>query len=156
MQFPPPQQVLFQRFVERKMPLVDFLDSFHASRKLHHIRQVLAKKLQDAIQLEWRTSQRCGEIHTDAEQIHGTFHPAWGLPTAVILPACCHSLASSAPLHAPFLLPFGIRPSQSLTFGFDSNVPVCPRLHGRGAKWPTRPVRLKPLAQHRRHHLGPQ
>ncbi|XP_041796810.1 vacuolar protein sorting-associated protein 37D-like [Chelmon rostratus] len=93
-------ELLFQRFVEGKMPLADFLDSFLSSRKVQHISLILLKKLQEVIEL--KSTQRLSEIqHFSAgfpEQILNTCLPLCSLSTAVVLPACCHP---------PFLLPFG-------------------------------------------------
>ncbi|XP_070761308.1 vacuolar protein sorting-associated protein 37D-like [Enoplosus armatus] len=152
-------ELLFQRFAEEKTPLADFLDSFLTLQKLHHIRLVLVKKLQDITEL--KSTQRLSEVHPNAqlfsarspEQIHNTCLPVCGLTTAVVLPACCHP---------PFLLPFGTHVNaaqclQHLPFCHDYNESLHAGAHGRGPKWPPRPVRLQPLkVQQRRHQQAPQ
>ncbi|XP_059187724.1 vacuolar protein sorting-associated protein 37D-like [Centropristis striata] len=143
-------EMLFQRFAEGKTPLADFLDSFLKSRKPQHNRMVLLKKLQEFI--EFKSTQSLGEIHPDA-QIHNACLPVCGLTTAVVLPACCHP---------QFLLPCSTAHVntahwQHLPFYQDYNESLRPGVHGRGHKWPARPVRLQPLRlQHRRDQQAPQ
>lgn len=147
--------MLFQRFAERKTPLEDFLDSFLKLRKLQHINMFLVKKLQEMI--EFKSTQRLGEIlldtlHFSAEQLHNSCLPACGLTTSVALPTCCHP---------SFLLPCGTHMNtahclQHVPFCHDYNKSIRPGVHGRGPKWPARPVRLQPLVQQRRHQQAPQ
>ncbi|XP_044058511.1 vacuolar protein sorting-associated protein 37D-like isoform X2 [Siniperca chuatsi] len=151
-------ELLFQRFAEGKTQLADFLDSFLTLQKLHHIRLVLVKKLQEITELE--STQRLSEIHRNTqhfsvgfpEQFCNTCLPVCSLTTAVVLPAC----------HPPFLLPFGTHVNtaqslQHLPFCHDYNESLRAGVHGRGPKWPTRPVRLQPLkVQQRRHQQAPQ
>ncbi|KAI3354122.1 hypothetical protein L3Q82_018672 [Scortum barcoo] len=143
-------ELLFQRFAEGKTPLADFLDSFVSSRKLQHIRLVVVKKLQEMIELE-STQSELSEVQPDSHQTHNACLPVCGLTTAVVLPACCHP---------PFLLPFGplVNSVQChLPFYPDYHESLHVGLHGRGPKWPTRPVRLQPLKmQQRRHQEAPQ
>lgn len=142
-------QLLFQRFSERKMPLADFLDSFLSSRKLQHVRLVLVKKLQEMIEHE--STQSLSEIHPD---LQNSCLPICSVTTAVFSPACCLP---------PLLLPLGAHVNsvgqclQSLSFFHDYNESLRAGVHGRGHKWPTRPVRLQPLkVQQRRHQQAPQ
>lgn len=137
------------------MPLADFLDSFLSSRKVQHISLILLKKLQEVIEL--KSTQRLSEIQRFSagfpEQILNTCLPLCSLSTAVVLPACCHP---------PFLLPFGTHVNtrqclQHLPFCHDHNESPRAGVHGRGPRWPARPVRLQPLrAQQRRHQQAPQ
>lgn len=138
--------MLCQRFDEGNTLLAGFLNSFLGSRKAQHIRMVLVKKLQEVIELE--STQWLGEMHP------GTPNTCLcSLTTAVVLPACCHP---------PFLLPFGLHVNtahrlQHLPLCHDYNVSLRPRVHGRGPRWPTRPVRLPSLkVQKRRHQQAPQ
>ncbi|XP_030296566.1 uncharacterized protein LOC115595872 [Sparus aurata] len=142
-------ELLFQRFSERKMPLADFLDSFLSSRKLQHVRLVLVKKLQEMIEHE--STQSLSEIHPD---LQNSCLPICSVTTAVFSPACCLP---------PLLLPLGAHVNsvgqclQSLSFFHDYNESLRAGVHGRGHKWPTRPVRLQPLkVQQRRHQQAPQ
>lgn len=141
-------QLLFQRFVEGKVPLADFLDSFHGLRKLQHISLILLKKLQEATEV--RPPQRLSQVQPDSQclsgafpdQIHNLCLPVCGLSTAVLLlPFDPHVSSGLCPtgncFHQPEFLPAGRR--------------------GPGQKWPSRAVRLQPLnLQHSRHHQGPQ
>lgn len=152
-------QLLFQRFAEGKKPLAGFLDSFLSLRKLQHIRLILLRKLQEMIDL--KSAQRLSEIQSDAqyfsasfpEQMRNVCLPVCSLTTAVVLPACCHP---------PLLLPFGSHADTSLSlqhlpFCLDYNETRCAGIHGRGPKWPARPVRLQPLkVQQRRHQQAPR
>lgn len=150
------KQLLFQRFVEGKTPLADFLDSFLSSRKLQHISLFLLKKLQEIMEL--KSTQNLSEVHAQhfsagfPEQIHDACLPGCSLPTAVVLPACS--------LHPPFLLPFATHGQclQHLPFCHDYNESLyAGGVHGRGHKWPARSVRLQPLkAQQKRHQHTPQ
>ncbi|XP_051253402.1 vacuolar protein sorting-associated protein 37D-like isoform X2 [Dicentrarchus labrax] len=147
-------ELLFQRFAEGKTPLANFLESFLSSRKLQHIRSILVKKLQDTIEL--KSTQIVSEIHPDTfpERVHNACLPVCGLTTAVLLPACCHQ--------PPFLLPFGTHVNaaqclQHVPFCHDYTESLRAGVHGRGLKWPARPVRLQPLkVQQRRQQHGPQ
>ncbi|XP_054462221.1 vacuolar protein sorting-associated protein 37D-like [Anoplopoma fimbria] len=147
-------EMLFQRFAEGKATLAEFLDSFLSLRKLQHIRMTLVKKLKETIEL--RSTQRLGETHPDtfsAEEIQNACLPVCGLTTAVILPACCHP---------PFLLPLGAHANtvhrlQHLPFCYDYKKAIRPGAHGRGPKWPVKPVHLQPLKfQQRKRHQEPQ
>lgn len=137
-------QLLFQRFVEGKTPLADFLDSFLGSQKLQHIRLLLAKKVREMIEL--KSAQRLSEIQNACL-------PACGLTTAVFLPACCHP---------PLLLPFGAHVNaaqclQGSPFCHDYSESPRPGAHRRVSRWPPKPVRLQPLkVQQRRHQQAPQ
>ncbi|KAI9544845.1 hypothetical protein NQZ68_042155 [Dissostichus eleginoides] len=139
-------EMLCQRFEEGNTLLADFLNSFLGSQKAQHIRMVLVKKLQEVIELE--STQWLGEMHPDTPNTC-----LCSLTTAVVLPACCHP---------PFLLPFGLHVNtahrlQHLPLCHDYNESLRPRVHGRGPRWPTRPVRLPPLkVQKRRHQQAPQ
>ncbi|XP_019129997.2 vacuolar protein sorting-associated protein 37B [Larimichthys crocea] len=149
-------ELLFQRFVEGKSPLADFLDSFLSSRKLQHISLFLLKKLQEIMEL--KSTQNLSEVHAQhfsagfPEQIHDACLPVCSLPTAVVLPACS--------LHPPFLLPFATHGQclQHLPFCHDYNESLyAGGVHGRGHKWPARSIRLQPLkAQQKRHQHTPQ
>ncbi|KAL7401084.1 hypothetical protein ABVT39_022657 [Epinephelus coioides] len=146
-------EMMFQRFVEGKTPLAEFLDSFLSSQKLQHIRMVLVKKLQEV---------RLGEIHPDtqcvsAEEIQDACLPVCSLTSAVVLPACCHP---------PFLLPYGthVNTAHCLQhtpfchdYSHDCDESLRPGVHRRGSKWPARPVRLQPLkVPQRKHQQAPQ
>ncbi|KAG8001857.1 Vacuolar protein sorting-associated protein 37B [Nibea albiflora] len=148
-------ELLFQRFVEGKTPLADFLDSFLSSRKLQHITLFLLKKLQEII--EFKSTQKLSEVHAQhfsagfPEQIHNACPHLCSLATAVLLPACS--------LHPPFLLPFGAHGQrlQHLPFCHGYNESLRAGAHGRGHRWPARAVRLQPLkAQQKRHQHTPQ
>ncbi|XP_071352500.1 vacuolar protein sorting-associated protein 37D-like [Trachinotus anak] len=153
-------ELLFQRFAEGKTPLPDFLESFLSSRKLHHIRLILVKKLQEIIQHREKTTQRLDEIHSEAqdfslgfpEQIHNPCRPICSLATVLVLPSCCH----------PPFLPFGDHGHSAqylphLPFCFNYDESLRPAVRGRGPRWPTTPVRLQPLkVQQRRDKQAPQ
>ncbi|XP_042341952.1 vacuolar protein sorting-associated protein 37D-like [Plectropomus leopardus] len=146
-------EMLFQRFLERKTPLAEFLDSFISSRKLQHIRVVVVKKLQEIALTDIHPDTQ----HFSVEEIHNACPTVCGLTTAVVLPACCHP---------PVLLPCSVHVNTAhclqhlplcLDYSHDCNESLHPRVHRRGTKWPARPVRLQPLrVQQRRHQQAPQ
>lgn len=141
------------------MLLADFLDSFLSSRKFHHTSLVLVKKLQEMIEL--KLIQRLGGIQPCTEQSSAGFPvqvcnaclPVCSLNTRVVFPACCLP---------PLLLPCGTHVNtghcpQHLPFCLDYNESLHGGVHGRGPKWPARPVRLQPLEVHlRRHQQAPK
>lgn len=132
-------QLLFQRFTDGKTAIQDFLELFVSSQKLHHIRLVLMKNLQEIIRNETKTAQRLSEAH----------YLSLGLPEQV-------SLTTAAVL-PPFLLVLGahintvpcIQPS---LFCSDEDELLRMGVHLRGRK----PIRLQPLnMQPRRHQPAP-
>lgn len=144
-------------------PLAVFLDSFLSLRKQQHIRLVLVKKLQERTEL--KSAEKLGEIHPQYfavgfhQQIHNPCLPVCNLTTAVVMPSCCHSIASLPVLPPPFMLPYGThihtaQCPQHSSLCFDHDDFPCP---GKFPKWPTRPARLQPLkVEHRRHQQAPQ
>ncbi|KAM6933308.1 vacuolar protein sorting-associated protein 37D-like [Xenentodon cancila] len=134
-------ELSFQRFADGKSSAA-FLDSFLSARRLHHIRLVLVKKLQEILRHEEETT--LGFLLAFPGQIH----PAFSLTAAVVLPACCHP---------PFLLPLGVHANTALRL---QCAPFCPDddefprsgLHRRGLRWPVRPARLQPLTVQQRRH----
>ncbi|XP_004558283.1 vacuolar protein sorting-associated protein 37D [Maylandia zebra] len=132
-------ELLFQRFTDGKTAIQDFLELFVSSQKLHHIRLVLMKNLQEIIRNETKTAQRLSEAH----------YLSLGLPEQV-------SLTTAAVL-PPFLLVLGahintvpcIQPS---LFCSDEDELLRMGVHLRGRK----PIRLQPLnVQPRRHQPAP-
>ena len=153
---------MFQMFAEGQTPLADFLGSFLSSRKLHHIRLVLVKKLREMMDRHGEeTGAGPGEGHLGAqdflvgfpEHVHDPCHPVCGLTAAVVLPPCCHppflplcdpGTAAHCPPHWPVFV------------GYDYEW-LRPGVRGRGPGWPTTPVRLQPLrVQQRRHRQAPR
>ncbi|KAM7399109.1 hypothetical protein PAMP_018401 [Pampus punctatissimus] len=142
-------ELLLQRFVEGETTLADFLGSFLSLRKLHHIRLVLVKKLQERTELQ--PTERLSEIQPQifSAGFHHQILPVSNFTTAVVLPV----------LHPPFLLPFNAcvntaQCPQYLSLCFDNNEAQSP---GKFPKWPTRPVRLQPLkVEQRKHQHAPQ
>ncbi|KAM7412856.1 hypothetical protein PAMA_020307 [Pampus argenteus] len=143
------EKLLLQRFVEGETTLADFLGSFLSLRKLHHIRLVLVKKLQERTELQ--PAERLADIQPQIfsagfhQQILNPCLPFSNLTTAVVMPV----------LHPPFLLPFGgacvntAQCPQYLSLCFDNDEAQSP---GKFPKWPTRPVRLQPLKVEQRKH----
>lgn len=137
------------------MTLADFLDSFLSSRKFQHISLILVKKLQEMIEL--KLIQRLSGIKRSSAgslvQVCNACLPVCSLNTGVVFSACC--------LHPP-LLPCGTHVStghclQPSPLPLDYNESLQEGAHGRGNKWPARPVRLQPLEVHlRRHQQAPK
>ncbi|XP_025753641.1 vacuolar protein sorting-associated protein 37B isoform X2 [Oreochromis niloticus] len=132
-------ELLFQRFTDGKTAIQDFLELFVSSQKLHHIRLVLVRKLQEIIRNETTTAQRLSEAH----------YLSLGLPEQVSL--------TTAVVLPPFLLALGahintvpcIQPS---VFCSDEDELLQMEMHRRGRK----PTRLQPLSmQPRRHQQAP-
>ncbi|XP_061575632.1 vacuolar protein sorting-associated protein 37D-like [Cololabis saira] len=142
-------ETLFQRFADRNIS-ADSLDSFLGARRLHHIRLVLVKKLQEILRHEEETTLSDVFPEHFLLSFPGQIHPLCGLSAAVVLPACCHP---------PFLLPLGIHANTALRL---QHSPFCPDddddefprsgLHKRGLRWPARPARLQPLTVQQRRH----
>ncbi|CAI5693185.1 unnamed protein product [Oreochromis niloticus] len=128
-----------ERFTDGKTAIQDFLELFVSSQKLHHIRLVLVRKLQEIIRNETTTAQRLSEAH----------YLSLGLPEQVSL--------TTAVVLPPFLLALGahintvpcIQPS---VFCSDEDELLQMEMHRRGRK----PTRLQPLSmQPRRHQQAP-
>ncbi|XP_030599529.1 vacuolar protein sorting-associated protein 37D-like [Archocentrus centrarchus] len=140
-------ELLFQRFTEGKTSMPDFLESFLSVQKLHHIRLVLVKKLQEIIRHKQRTAQRLSEVQPEAQYFSLGLPEQIGLSSAVVLP--------------PFLLPLDAHINtapylQPSLFCSDENELLQIGVHGRGLKRPARPVRLQPLNTQQRHQQAPQ
>lgn len=139
-------QLLFQRFTEEKMPLVDFLDSFLSLRKLQHVRMILVKKLQEMIRHRENTGHRVRQIHPVPQhlsvgfpdQMHNPCRLACSLTTAVVLPSCCHPPVFGVHGNFAHYLPH-------LPFCLNYDEGFSPAERGRGPRRPTATVRLQPL-----------
>lgn len=140
-------QPLFQRFAEVKIS-TDFLDMFLSARKLHHIRMVLMKKLQEMIRHEEDLTASDAPTEHFFLGFPQQIYPVCSLTAAVALPAC---------RHPPFLLPLGFHVKDALYAQFS---PFCIEddkllhsgLQRRGLRRPVRPVRLQPLKVQQRRH----
>ncbi|XP_039987219.1 vacuolar protein sorting-associated protein 37D-like [Xiphias gladius] len=138
-------ELLFQSFAEGETPLADFLDGFLSSRKRHHSRLILVRKLQEAIRLGARPKDRAFPAGSPCQPVRG--------PTAVV---------ASPPGCRPPSLPFGdlantARRLPPLPLCVDHGESPRPGGLGRGPKWPTAPERLKPLGvRQRRHRQAPR
>ncbi|XP_047449779.1 vacuolar protein sorting-associated protein 37D-like [Mugil cephalus] len=124
-------ELLFQMFAEGKATLPDFLSSFLSSLKLHHIRLVLVKKLQETLGDE-QDALRFPASSPDH------IHQLCGLTAAVVFASCCHP--------RPLLLPLPAHRSLVLRRPPTLGPEEFPGGRRRGGpRWPARPVRLQPL-----------
>ncbi|KAF7218424.1 vacuolar protein sorting-associated protein 37D-like [Nothobranchius furzeri] len=122
-------ELLFQRFAEGETALAEFLESFLVSRKLHHVRLMQVKKLQEIKEHEVKPTLNQFFPVGIPHQIH----PIYGLTTAAydpplfLLPLCTYSDPGDSLQQSPF--------------GFG---------HPVRCRWPVRPGRLQPLMMQQR------
>nr|XP_046163297.1 vacuolar protein sorting-associated protein 37D-like [Oncorhynchus gorbuscha] len=171
---------LLEKFMEGKLPLEGFLDSFQSSRKRYHIRRVQAEKIQELSRAKENSSKKLEEREDKAREVKRDEHPEtqqpisfvaqgpprvfqlrYGLTPAILLPHfSLPTTLPSAPSHAS-LPPLDSQPGQTHILSTNAQFsghghPVNLRVIGQlPGGWPTRPVRLQQLYRPATHQPEP-
>lgn len=171
-------QDLLERFMEGRVPLEGFLESFQSSRKVYHIRRAQAEKIQEFNRPEQKhkpvdegpkkgehpESRPNGVTASAAQGPPRVFQLRYGLTPAILVP---HFPYSSAPTHAISLPPVDSRPGQQGQGQAQASGPAAPhpcpgkavglRVIGQIPGWPApnRPVRLQQLYRPSPHQTEP-
>ncbi|XP_028823515.1 vacuolar protein sorting-associated protein 37D [Denticeps clupeoides] len=138
---------ILDEFMEGRLDLSRFLESFQSSRKVYHIRRAQAEKIQEVSRAEQKPAQ-AEERKADpwgvwpngvaAQGPPRVFQLRYGLTPAILVPSS-HAIGlpplNSSSGHAQPPGPAGPRPCR----------PVGLRVIGQLPGWPARPVRLQQL-----------
>ncbi|TRY91821.1 hypothetical protein DNTS_012451, partial [Danionella cerebrum] len=146
---------LLERFMEGRVPLEDFLDSFQSHRKTYHKRRAQAEKLQELSQQNSHRKPKNPEeeCKSNEDELKETrpngvgvpqgpprvFQLRYGLTPAILLPLSSSSASDSGP-SVPHSCP---------------GQPIGLRVIGQLPGWPIRPVQLQRLYRPSPHQPEP-
>ncbi|KAM6961114.1 vacuolar protein sorting-associated protein 37B-like [Aplochiton taeniatus] len=105
-------EVIFQNFIERRLSLDDFVESFQSCRKVAHTRLVMVEKFRDIIKIENQDSERPNgtremePVSMDFPvELPNTCHLLYSVTPATIILSDCYQPFHSIPVHSAFLPP---------------------------------------------------